>query len=103
MAGAPKGNNNAFKGRKALQALERAIEFRDGLKDMPAGKEYSVLVDMWCKQIDKALEGDNGSMTMIVERLDGKPKQAIVGGDEDDNPILTEVRRVIVRARDTNA
>jgi hypothetical protein len=34
--------------------------------------------------------GKTGDMTALKElgdRLDGKPAQAIVGGDEDDNPI----------------
>lgn len=34
----------------------------------------------------------------IGDRLDGKPAQAIVGGDEDDNPVsvLHKIERVIV-------
>jgi hypothetical protein len=34
----------------------------------------------------------------IGDRLDGKPAQAVIGGDENDPPIrtITEIRRVIV-------
>ena len=99
MAGAPKGNKNGSRGRKATEALLRAIDVRDGLKEMPEGESYSVLVAMWDKQIEKALEGDGGAMNMVVERLEGKPKQALVGGDEDDNPIIHEIRRRIVKPK----
>ena len=36
----------------------------------------------------------------VGDRLDGKPAQAIVGGDEDDNPVkvLHKIERVIVNA-----
>ena len=103
MAGAPKGNSNGSKGRKATDALHRAIDVRDGHKEMPAGEEYSVLVAMWDKQIEKALDGDGSSMNMIVERLDGKPKQAIVGGDEDDSPVLHKIVREIVRPKHSDS
>jgi len=101
-AGAPKGNKNASKGRRATMALERAIDVRDGQAEMPQGEEYSVLVEMWDKQIDLALDGDKGSLAMIAERLDGKPKQAVVGGDEDDAPIRIQ-RIELVPLSDDNS
>jgi hypothetical protein len=34
----------------------------------------------------------------VGDRLDGKPAQAIVGGDEDDAPVRLEtIRRIIVK------
>jgi hypothetical protein len=38
------------------------------------------------------------AMKELGDRLDGKPSQAIVGGDEDDNPIrtITEIRTTII-------
>jgi hypothetical protein len=33
------------------------------------------------------LDGGLGAIKEIADRLDGKPAQAIVGGDDDDNPI----------------
>jgi hypothetical protein len=96
--GAPSGNKNAVKGRKAEAALNKALAIRDGVEPTETTETFQCLIDMWDKQIEEALEGDKGSMQMIVERLDGKPKQAIVGGDEDDAPVLHEIRRTIVRA-----
>lgn len=40
---------------------------------------------------EKALKGDPAAQKMIWEYMDGKPKQPITGGDEDDNPITTRV------------
>ncbi len=48
--------------------------------------------------VSKAVDGDLIAAKEIGDRLDGKPAQAVIGGDEDDNPIrvITEIRRSIV-------
>lgn len=43
------------------------------------------------KLIEKAAEGDMQAIKELADRVDGKVAQAIVGGDEDDNPIVTEI------------
>jgi len=45
------------------------------------------LREMWLAQIKKAKDGDLASFKEINDRLEGKPAQAIIGGDEDDAPI----------------
>lgn len=59
-----------------------ALAVRDGTQQPKEGvASYNTLVDMWDKQIDKALEGDNDSFKHIVERLDGKaPQDFNIGG-----------------------
>ena len=75
--GGQKGNKNAANGRFARQALEKALKKASG-HDVPEGREqFEVLVDIWQKQINNAMEGDKAAAQMIVERLDGKPKQEI--------------------------
>lgn len=73
--GAQQGNNNAAKGRTMSKHLRQRIEDRK----------------LWCDLMDallaKALEGDITAIKEVFDRIDGKPKQAIVGGDEDDAPI----------------
>jgi hypothetical protein len=71
----------------------KAIERKSLGDSSRLSDRMSVLVEIWEKQIDQAIDGNHQSATMIVERLDGKPKQAIVGGDEDDSP-LTVVTRI---------
>lgn len=85
---APKGNNFAGKALIARKALLDALAVRDGLQEPKEGiQQYNTLLDMWDKQIDKALEGDNDSFKHIVERLDGKAPQDINLGGQDGNPV----------------
>ena len=44
--------------------------------------------------VTEAIKGDIPAIREIADRLDGKVAQAIVGGDEDDNPvsIVTRIR-----------
>jgi hypothetical protein len=37
--------------------------------------------------VEKAIAGDVQAIKEIADRLDGKPAQAIIGGDEDDAPL----------------
>lgn len=81
---APRGNNFAGKALIARKALMDALAVRDGTAERKQGIEsYNTLVDMWDKQIDKALEGDNDSFKHIVERLDGKAPQDFNIGNKD--------------------
>jgi hypothetical protein len=50
------------------------------------------------KLVDIALEGEMQAIKEVADRLDGKPAQAIVGGDEDDNPLrhVHKIERLIV-------
>lgn len=88
---AQKGNNYAGNALIARKALLDAIAVRDGTQERKQGVQtYNTLVDMWDKQIDKALEGDNDSFKHIVERLDGKSPQALNVGGQADNPLRVE-------------
>jgi hypothetical protein len=40
---------------------------------------------------DKALKGDTTAQKMIWEYMDGKAKQPIVGGDDEDSPMQMTV------------
>ncbi|TGN75951.1 hypothetical protein EOW77_0032295 [Bradyrhizobium yuanmingense] len=51
--------------------------------------------------IAEAMSGESWAIQQVMDRIDGKPAQAIVGGDEDDAPIrLEKIVREIVRAPD---
>lgn len=49
--------------------------------------------------IEKAISGDVQAIKEVADRLDGKVPQGVIGGEEDDPPIVTEIRRIIVRAQ----
>ena len=54
--------------------------------------------------IAKAQEGDVPAFKEIMDRVEGKPAQAIIGGDDDDPAIklIHRIERVIVRPPDSN-
>jgi len=86
---APANNKNAANAKVAKAALERALELRSPID------RYQTLVEIWDKQIVNALNGDIAAATMIVDRLDGKPSQAI---DADIN-IVGNLASLIEAAR----
>lgn len=95
MTGAPRGNKNASNAKVAKNALNRAMAIRSGEDVGPMVDSFKALVDIWAVQIDKALDGDNQSATMIVDRLDGRPMQAteISGSIELEAYELNETER----------
>jgi hypothetical protein len=48
--------------------------------------------------VAEALAGESWAIQQIADRLDGKPAQAIIGGDDDDPAInlVARIERVIV-------
>ncbi len=93
--GAPEGNQNARKAKIWEQALKRALARYSG-ESVDAGLDR--LAD---RMVKAAIESeDHTAAAMIAEkigdRMDGKPAQAIVGGDEGDNPIQVATRVELV-------
>lgn len=80
-SGAPVGNQNAAKGREWENALRKALHKRQGSLERIA-----------LKVVDEAETGDQWAIDHLANRLDGKPKQPLVGGDERDTPLFGEVR-----------
>lgn len=92
------GNQNS--GRKQEKP------FRDALRMelAAAGDDSKALRLIAQKLIEKASEGDMQAIKELADRTDGKVAQAIVGGDEDDNPInvVHRIERHIVRANSSD-
>lgn len=87
MAGAPEGNNNAGRGREATAALEKALHQDANEDHSKCIARFQTVVDIWKIQIKKAKEGDSTAANMIIDRLEGKPKQSVDVGGQDGNPI----------------
>lgn len=90
--GAPVGNQNAAKAKIWRAAITRALERRsasrtDGIKEIDA------LAD---QLLNLVAMGDLGALKEFGDRMDGKPAQAIIGGDEDDPAIKTVTRIELV-------
>ena len=71
MAGAPKGNQNAARGRVWREAIDRAIK-----RDREALNRVAKAL------ITAAEAGDMQAIKELGDRLDGKPTQ-MLGGDPD--------------------
>lgn len=64
------------------------------LKSRESGEDPRGLRKIMVKVVDLAEGGERWATEFIRDTIDGKPTQAIVGGDEDENPvsIITRVR-----------
>ena len=107
MAGAPKGNSNAKVGRRARQALEKAV-YRLSHPDQDHGRcveGFEALVQMWMKTItDYMEEGNVQGLNAVMDRLDGKPATALTISGDEENPItINKVERVIVKPQDSDS
>ena len=80
--GGQPGNKHAGNPRMARKALERALELRSPVD------RYRTLVEIWDRVIQSALDGDNQAANMIVDRLDGKPAQEILGMENSAPPTI---------------
>ena len=65
LGGAPKGNQNAVKGKMWSDALRKEIIQNDHLAQLVKSL------------IDKALDGDMAALKEIGDRLEGKPVQSV--------------------------
>lgn len=75
MAGPPIGNQNASKGKRWQEAIDKACkQFADKELKVKAGQALDRIAH---KVVQAALEGDWWAVTEIGNRLDGKPAQSI--------------------------
>ena len=84
--GAPVGNQNAAKSKRMFtSALKRLFAQNPGRADALAEKLVSL-----------AEQGESWAFKELIDRVDGKAPQPVVGGDDDDNPI--SVCEIVIRA-----
>lgn len=88
--GAPLGNQNAKKAKLWEQALKRALA-RASNSTVDAGLDK--IAD---KVVAQAMEGSRFAVDEIAVRMDGKPAQPLIGGDDDDPPIRSVTRIELV-------
>lgn len=75
--GAPKGNKNATKGKLFEGVIKRALMENDG-------KRLRTIVE---KIIERAEDGDMMAARELLDRIDGKPKQAVEISGDAENPL----------------
>ena len=87
--GAPTGNSNATKGKRLFNsALKRALT--------QGPERIEKIVNML---IEQAEAGEPWAVKELIDRVDGKPAQSIIGGDDDD-PAIRTVSEILIRAVD---
>jgi uncharacterized protein YutE (UPF0331/DUF86 family) len=75
MAGAPKGNSNAAKGREWANALERALRLYESKKrKISRGQALERIANT---VIEEALDGGMWAVQEIGNRMDGKAAQSL--------------------------
>jgi hypothetical protein len=91
-SGNPGGRRKEKPYRDALRKV-LAEEFSFG----PRGVTHTKLEAIVREHVNKALAGDVAAIREIIDRMDGKVPQGVIGGEEDDAPIsvaLVELRAV---------
>jgi len=92
--GAPLGNQNAVKAKRWATAIDNALKKRsksDGIKALDELAE---------KLLAAAENGDAWAIKELGDRIDGKPAQALIGGDEDDPDIKVVGEITLVKPKD---
>jgi hypothetical protein len=89
-SGGQPGNQNATKGKEFRQALRRVLARRYGTASAGLEKVAESL-------LDAADVKEQWAMREIMDRIDGRPAQAIVGGDEDD-PSIKTTSEILIRS-----
>jgi len=77
------------KGKLIHATIKRACAQEDG-KRIRAGIE---------KMLDLYAEGDPFAMVYIRDTLDGKPAQSLTVSGDDDKPLITMIKMVIVQSQ----
>lgn len=88
--GAPLGNQNAKRAKQWRDAILRALEKRG------QGDRTKALDELAEKLISLVANGDLVALKEFGDRIDGKPAQAIIGGEDGDPPIRTVGRIELV-------
>jgi hypothetical protein len=79
LKGGQKGNDNAARGARVRQSLERALARLGGTVDKGLDRVADQIVGL-------AVEGEQWACTMIADRLDGKPHTTIEMAVTDERP-----------------
>ena len=82
MAAAARGRPPGSKSKPAKDALMLMLH------DV---KNRDLLRKVWDKVAKCALQGESWAVQTLMERLDGKVPQGIVGGDEEDNALTVQI------------
>lgn len=94
---APVGNKNAARGNWARLALKEALKRRDARLNLPFDGTLEKILDDY---VEEAVMGNADTRRDLMDRMWGKPHQAVaIDGDGEGGPVKT-LSEVILRAVD---
>jgi hypothetical protein len=93
MAGRPPGAQNKDKPFRDALRVESKLAENGEPTPAPEGSLRYI-----ARQLLLRAGGETQAAKEVADRMDGKAPQAIIGGDEDDNPVnvVARIERVIV-------
>lgn len=88
MAYAPgtNGSQGTIKGKPFRDAIVALIHRHPD--DLLTDKPKTVAQEIVLQLVKSARKGDQKAITELIDRVEGKPKQALIGGDDDDKPLI---------------
>jgi hypothetical protein len=100
-----KGSSGNPGGRPKEKAFADALRLAVNAEVENEGEKKKKLRVIAERLVAEAMAGESWAVQQVADRLDGKPAQAVIGGDEDDNPInlLHRIERIIVRTENTDS
>lgn len=97
--GAPKGNQNAAKGKRWQEALVKALaQFENKDAGIEMGQALSKIAE---KVVAQAIAGERDAIQEIGNRLDGKPAQALEHSGPEGTPLHLFEKRFVGPGTDT--
>ena len=94
---APNNPKGAKSDKLWRDAIMRAVKRR-----MSGEGDPQALDKLASKCVDMGLEGDMQAIKEIGDRLDGRPAQAIIGGDDDDPAVKMMIVTGVPSANEDN-
>lgn len=92
-------NSGSHKDKLFRKALMIELKIRDADEDMKTLRRIAGgVIDDALNMNPNNYQTRRDAVNMVADRIDGKPAQALIGGDDDDNPIkmLHTIERLIV-------
>jgi hypothetical protein len=99
-----KGQSGNPGGRPKEKAFADALRLAVNAEVEIEGEKKKKLRVIAERLVAEAMAGEGWAVQQVADRLDGKPAQAVIGGDPDDPAIslLHRIERVIVRPENSN-
>lgn len=100
-----KGQSGNPGGRPKEKAFADALRIAVNVEVENEGEKKKKLRLIAERLVAEAMAGESWAVQQVADRLDGKPAQAVIGGDDDDPAIslIHRIERLIVDPKHTDS